>query len=68
MYPSTSTIHSFLYETGLTLASIVLDNRQRLYAYRLLSFLNQHSIKKILPISLKIGDEAFDKLLENDLM
>lgn len=41
MYPSTP-IHLFLCEAGLTPASIVLDNRQRIYAYRLLSLPDEH--------------------------
>ena len=69
MYPSTP-VHSLLYEAGLTPASIVLDSRQRLYAYRLLSLPDEHPTKKILPISLKVGDGTLqpEELPQNNLM
>lgn len=58
MYPSTP-IHPLLCQAGLTPASTVLDYRQKLYAYRLLSLPDQHPTKEILPISLREGDGAF---------
>ena len=67
MYPSTP-IHPLLCEAGLTPASIVLDSRQRLYAYQLLSLPDEYPTKKILPVSLRIGDGALDELPENNLM
>ena len=69
MYPSTP-VHPLLCEAGLTPASIILDNRQRLYAYRLLSLPDEHPTKKILPISLRVGDGTFqpEELPENNLI
>lgn len=57
-----------MYETGLTSASIILNNCQRLYTYLLLSFLDKDLTKKILSISLKIKVKIFDKLLKNNLI
>ena len=61
-------MHPLLCETGLILSSIVLDNRQRLYAYWLLSLPDNHLAKKILPVSLRMRDAALDKLLEDNLI
>lgn len=66
--PATLTIHPLLCEAGLTPASIVLDNRQRMYAYRLLSLPDKHPTKNILPVSLRIGDGNLDELPEDNLM
>ena len=55
MYPSTP-IHPLLSEAGLIPAQILLDNRQRMYAYRLLTLPDQHAAKTILPISLRNRD------------
>ena len=67
MYPSTP-IYPHLCEAGLILATIVLDNCQRLYAYWLLSLSDNHLAKKILPVSLRMEDVAFDELPEDNLM
>ncbi len=69
MYPSTP-IHPLLSEAGLIPASTLLDYRQRLYAYRLLSLLDEHPAKQILPVSLRIGDGSFQpgELPDNTLM
>ena len=68
MYTSTPT-HPLWCEAGLTPASIVLNYRQRLYACRLLSLPDQHPTKEILPISLRVGDGAFQpgELPDNNL-
>ena len=68
MYPSTP-VHPLLCKAGLAPASLVLDSRQRSYGYRLLSLLDEHLTKKILPISLRIGDGMLqsEELLENNL-
>ncbi len=58
MYLSTP-VYPLLCEAGLTPTSIILDNRQRLYAYRLPSFPDEHLTEKILPISLRVGDRTF---------
>ena len=58
MYPSTP-VYSLLSEAGLISASTLLDYRQRLYAYQLLSLLDEHPAKQILPISLRIEDGSF---------
>ena len=55
MYPSTP-IHPLLAEAGLIPASTLLDQRQRLYAYRLLTLPDEHPAKQILPISLRYRD------------
>ena len=55
MYPSTP-IYPLLYEAGLVLASTLLNYYQKQYALRLLSLLDQHSTKEILPNSLTKGD------------
>lgn len=67
MYFSTP-IYPFLCEMGLTPASITLDNRQRLYIYQLLNLPKEHLKKKILSVSLRIEDKAFDNLPENNLI
>lgn len=69
MYPSTP-IHPLLCEAGLTPASIVLDSNQRLYAHRLLNLPDEHPTKRILPISLRVGDGTLqpEELPENNLM
>ena len=54
MYPSTP-LHPLLCEVGMAPASTLLDHRQRLYAYRLLSLSDQHPAKEILPLSLRVG-------------
>lgn len=68
MYSNTL-VHLLLYKVGLTPASIILNSRQRLYVYRLLSFFDQYSIKKILLISLRIKDRTFQpkELPDNNL-
>lgn len=55
MYPSTP-IHPLLSEAGLIPPRILLDHRQRMYAYRLLTLPDQHLTKKILPVSLRNAD------------
>lgn len=69
MYPSTP-IHPLLCEAGLVPASTLLNDRQRRYAYRLLSLPDQHLAKNILPISLRKGDGDFQpgELPENNMM
>ncbi len=67
MYPSTP-VHPLLCEADLTPASIILDSQQRLYAYWLLSLPDEHPTKKILPISLRRGDETLEELPENNFM
>lgn len=56
MYPSTP-ILALMCESGLIPAHIILDFRQRKYAYRLLSLPDSISTKGILPITLRIGDD-----------
>ncbi len=56
MYPSTP-IHPLLSEAGLIPAKIMLDRRQKAYAYRLLTFPDCHPTKQVLPVSLGKGDE-----------
>ena len=56
MYPSTP-IHPLLSEAGLIPAKLLLDSRQKSYAYRLLTLPDCHPTKHILPISLREGDE-----------
>ena len=58
MYPSTP-LYPLLCEAGLAPASTLLDHRQRLYAYRLLSLPDQHPAKEILSVSLRVGDTSF---------
>ena len=67
MYRRTS-IAPLMSEAGLIPARILLNYRQRRYAYRLLTLPDGHPAKDILPFSLKIGDESAQpgKLLEND--
>ena len=56
MCPSTP-IHALLSEAGLIPAKLLLDSRQKSYAYRLLTLPDCHPTKHILPISLREGDE-----------
>ena len=55
---------------GLILAPIILDTRQKLYSYRLLSLSDEFPAKKILSISLRTGDGTFqpEDLPENNFM
>ena len=46
-----------LSEAGLILAKLLLDFRQKSYAYWLLTLPNHHPTKGILSISLREGDE-----------
>ena len=55
MYQSTP-IAPLMSEAGLIPAKIMLDYRQRRYAYRLLTLSDGCPTKDILPISLKMGD------------
>ena len=55
MYPSTP-IAALMNESGLVPAHIMLDFRQRMYAYRLLSLPDSIPTKDVLPITLQIGD------------
>ena len=55
MYPSTP-IAALMSEAGLTPAHILLDFRQRKYAYRILSLPDSILTKEILPASLRVGD------------
>ncbi len=55
MYPSTP-IAALMCESGLIPAHIMLDFRQRIYAYRLLSLPESIPTKDILPITLRRGD------------
>ena len=55
MYPS-SPIAALMSESGLTPAHIMLDFRQRMYAYRLLSLPDSMPTKDILPVTLRVGD------------
>ena len=55
MYPSTP-VAALMSESGLIPAHILLDFRQRKYAYRLLSLPDSIPTKDILPITLRIGD------------
>ena len=55
MYPSTP-IQALMSEAGLVPAQILLNHRQRIYVYRLLTLPNNHLTKKILPISFRNGD------------
>lgn len=56
MYPSTP-IHPLLSEAGLIPAKIMLDRRQKAYAYRLLTLPDCHPTKQVLPVSLGKGDK-----------
>lgn len=55
MYPSTP-VQALISEAGLVPAQILLDHRQRMYTYRLLTLPDDHITKKILPISFRKGD------------
>ena len=55
MYPSTP-VPALMSESGLIPAHILLDFRQRRYAYRLLSLPESIPTKAILPITLRTGD------------
>ena len=67
MYRSTP-IAPLMSEAGLIPAKIMLDYRQRRYAYRLLTLPDGHPAKDILPVSLRIGDGSAQpgELPEND--
>ena len=67
MYQSTF-IAPFMGEAGFIPTAIILDYCQRRYIYRLLTLVDEHPTKDILPIFLKIGDEKaqLEKLSEND--
>lgn len=69
IYPSTP-LHLLLCEAGSIPASTLLDYRQRLYAYRLLSLPDQHFAKQILPVSSRIEDWGFQpgEFPDNTLM
>ena len=56
IYPS-APICPLLSEAGLIPAQLLLDARQKSYAYRLFTLPDCHPTKQILPISLKEGDE-----------
>ena len=49
-------IQALISEAGLVPAQILLDYRQKMYAYRLLTLPDDHHTKKILPISFRNGD------------
>ena len=55
MYSSTP-VQPLLTEAGLVPAQVLLNNRQRMYTYRLLSLPEDHPVKNILPISFRKGD------------
>lgn len=55
MYPSTP-VQALISEAGLVPAQILLDHRQRIYIYRLLTLPDDHIAKNILPISFRKGD------------
>ena len=55
MYPSTP-VQVLMSEAGLVPARVLLDHRQRMYAYRLLTLPSDHLTKNILPISFRNGD------------
>ena len=57
MYPSTP-VHPLLCEAGLIPAKLLLEFRQKTYAYRLLTLPDHHPTKNILPVSLRKGDES----------
>ena len=67
IYRSTP-ITPLMSEAGLMPAKIMLDYRQRRYAYRLLTLPDGHPAKDILPVSLRIGDGSAQpgELPEND--
>ena len=50
MYASTP-IQVLISEAGLVPAQILLENRQKMYTYRLLTLPDDYIAKKILPIS-----------------
>lgn len=56
MYPSMP-IQPLLSEARLVPAQILLDHRQRMYTYRLLSLPEDHPTKNILPVSFRKGEE-----------
>lgn len=57
MYSSTP-IQSLISEAGLLPTQILLDHRQRMYTYRLLTPPDEHLVKNILPISFRKGDAS----------
>ncbi len=67
MYPNTP-IAALMSESGLVPVHILLDFRQRKYAYCLFSLLDSIPTKAILSITLRIGDENVqpDDHLEQD--
>lgn len=67
MYRSTP-IGPLMSEAGLIPAEIMLNERQRKYAHRLLTLLDGHPTKDILPVSLRLGDGSAQpgEIPEND--
>lgn len=67
MYPSTP-IETFICESGLTPAQIMLDFWQKKYAHRIFSLPDLIPSKEILPVTLQIGDGNVqpNKQPEND--
>ena len=57
MYSSTP-IQGLMSKAGLLPAQILLDYRQKMYTYRLLTLPDDHPAKNILPISLRKGDAS----------
>ena len=57
MYPSIP-LYPLLCKTNLILASTLLDFLLRLYTYKLLSLPDQHPIKDILPVNLKVNNAS----------
>lgn len=55
MYQSTP-VGPLMGEAGLILAQILLDYRQRKYAYQLLTLPDKNPTKSVLPITLRLGD------------
>lgn len=69
MYPSTP-IQALMSKAGLVSAQILLDQRQRMYTYRLFCLPDDHPIKILLPISFCNGDgdrTREDKQAKNNL-
>lgn len=54
MYSSTP-IQALMSEAGLGPAQVILNHRQRMYTYRLLSLPDDHLTKKFHPISFRNG-------------
>ena len=55
MYQSTP-VGPLMSESGLIPAHVLLDYRQRKYAYRLLTLPDENPAKNILPVTLRSGD------------